>query len=260
MNDQIKGFKNEISQARKSKDNFFTWFDSATDTQASFIRGAWDFSVHILNPVSKYISTPENKTVLEIGFGGGRILAAAAAYFDKIIGVDIHDEAEYVSNELNQRGINNVTLLKSDGSSLPVGNKSIDLVYSFIVFQHLGKIDVFDNYFKEISRVLKNSGIAIIYTGRYTRYSPGRFLKLYVFVDRILELLLLKGGYKEKDTSVNHINLLVSRKYIKRICRKNNLKILGWLVSRKKVPDGIRKYGKQYGNVITKSDYKHADD
>jgi tRNA G46 methylase TrmB len=86
----VVGFKEEISKAAASTDDeFFTWFNSSKDKDAAFIRGSWDFMVHIALPSSKFLSTPEDKVALEIGHGGGRILAAASRHFQKVIGIDI---------------------------------------------------------------------------------------------------------------------------------------------------------------------------
>ena len=105
----IIGFKEEISKASNESQNaFFTWFNDAKDTDMSFIRGCWDFDIHIALPLAKYINEPEEKTVLEIGHGGGRILAAVARHFKKVIGIDIHNCNELVEMELKNRGVNNI--------------------------------------------------------------------------------------------------------------------------------------------------------
>ncbi|MBI5728358.1 MAG: SAM-dependent methyltransferase, partial [Candidatus Magasanikbacteria bacterium] len=36
------------------------------------------------------LTDPKRQTALEIGCGGGRLLAAAAAVFGRVIGIDIH--------------------------------------------------------------------------------------------------------------------------------------------------------------------------
>ena len=88
----IHGFREEISKAANlTDDEFFTWFDSSKDKDAAFVRGNWDFMVHIASPAAKFLSSPEEKVVLEVGHGGGRILAAASRYFGNAIGVDIHE-------------------------------------------------------------------------------------------------------------------------------------------------------------------------
>src|SRR5258708_589853 len=86
----IVGFREEIAKASgRSPQEFFTWFDDATDPDDAFVRGAWDFSIHIAQSLAPFLSHPEEKTILEIGHGAGRILATAARHFRHALGVDV---------------------------------------------------------------------------------------------------------------------------------------------------------------------------
>ena len=60
------GFREEIAKAAsQGKDAFFTWFDNAADTDMAFVRGNWDFLIHIALPLSIHLKCPEEKTILE---------------------------------------------------------------------------------------------------------------------------------------------------------------------------------------------------
>ena len=98
--------------------------------------------MHIARPLAGRVTEPETKTVLEIGYGGGRLLAAASRAFGKAVGVDVHDCRTTVSAELGRLGVSNVELHCSDGRTLPVSDQSVDVVYSFIVLQHLERLEV----------------------------------------------------------------------------------------------------------------------
>lgn len=253
VRDHITGFKEEIQRAaEQNNDAFFTWFSDIKDTDASFVRGSWDFMVHIASPVSRYVSAPEDKTALEIGYGGGRILSAASISFKKVIGVDIHENADVVEREYKRRGIKNHTLIKTDGSSIPVPDESIDIVYSFIVFQHVEKIEIFKKYISETSRILKPGGIAILYFGRKRFFSGNTTSKLLYWVDRILENVLLSKGFKQIPNKVNCTNLFVTASLAKRISRSHHFEVLKVVASRRKVPDGIKVFGGQHGLVLRK--------
>jgi len=247
------GFKEEINRARESsKDSFFTWFDAAQDTNSSFVRGAWDFSAHFAYPVAKYISNPESKTALEIGYGGGRILAAAAQHFNYVIGIDLHKHLDLVKDELNSRGIKNFEIHVTDGKSIPLNDASVDVVFSFIVFQHLEKIDIFLKYLEETYRVLKQGGVAVLYFGRFRHFSNNRDKKYLYLLDRLYERLVLREGFREIPARVNETNLIVTLNYAVKSAKAFNFKICEVLVSRKKVPDGFNLYGGQHGFILTK--------
>jgi ubiquinone/menaquinone biosynthesis C-methylase UbiE len=250
----IVGFKEEISKAAAMSDNeFFTWFDGAKDKNTAFIRGGWDFTLHVALPFSKFLSTPEEKVALEIGYGCGRVLAAASRCFRNVIGIDIHDYNEKVDEELKTRGINNCQLIKTEGKEFPIENDSIDCVYSFIVLQHVEKMDVFNNYLNETHRILKKGGLSVLYFGRKYTFSLNKSSKLLYLVDRILERILLPKGFQEVPARVNCTNLMVSLPHAKYLAKQAGYEVLSVLVSHKKVPDGINLYGGQNGLVLRKT-------
>lgn len=249
----IIGFREEIdSAARRGKDAFFTWFDNAQNADVVFLRGQWDFMVHIGLPLSKYISNPEDRIALEIGHGGGRILLAACRSFKKAIGVDVHNNNKLVEAELKSRGVSNFELFKTDGSTIPVEDSIVDIVYSFIVLQHVEKIDIFKRYLEETYRVLKSGGIAILYFGRKCFYSSNSKSNFSYLIDCLLERLLLRKGFEELPAKVNCKNLVVSLRYAKKLAKECGFLALKKCVSHKKVPDGIALYGGQHGLILKK--------
>lgn len=249
----VVGFREEIQRAvSKGKDFFFRWFNNATDADAAFVRGNWDFAFHIANPVSPFLKEPENKVALEIGYGGGRLLASACRFFKSVIGVDIHEQSGVVSDELKKRGITNLQLLQADGKSITLEDGSVDFVYSFIVLQHVEKIAVFNRYLEESYRVLKPDGLALLYFGRRSLFSLGKNSVCLYLLDRLMEWSGLKGTYAELPAAVNDINLFVSLPYAKRLARRIGFSVLSEFVSRKNVPDGLHLYGAQHGLVLKK--------
>ena len=250
----IIGFKEEISKAAAINDDlFFTWFDSAKDKHAAFIRGNWDFMIRIALPCSPYLANPENKIALEIGHGGGRILAAACNYFQKVVGVDIHDNNDKVDVELKSKGLISYQLMQTNGNEIPVEDSSIDLVYSFIVLQHVEKISIFKNYLKEAFRILKAGGLAVLYFGRKGILSNNKRSKILFLMDKLAEPFLLPKGFQEIQAKVNCTNLVISLSHAKLLAKKEGFTVLSQLVSHKSVPDGIQLFGGQHGLVLKKN-------
>jgi SAM-dependent methyltransferase len=246
------GFQEEIRKAAKeSPDVFFNWFDeSGGDVDTNFIKGQCEFSLYILMPVLYHLKELSQKTALEIGYGGGRLLAAAARSFGTVIGIDIHDQAEIVKAELCRRGIDNVTLLKSNGESIPVDDASIDFVYSFIVLQHVEKISIFNNYIAETARVLRSGGVAVLFFCRPYTFSADTSSRSLFALDTLLERLDPRG-YREIMAKVNCNNLKVSLQYGARQAQKQGLAILGSGISRR-LPDYSR-YGRQHFLALKKN-------
>lgn len=251
--DHVAGFREAIAQAARQDENaFFGWFDHADDKESSFVRGSWDFLWHIAQPLTPYLTRPETKTALEIGHGGGRLLAAAGRCFQFVIGVDIHDENDKVHVALRDRGVRNAQLMKSEGARLPVGPAHVDCVYSFIVLQHVETYAVFKRYFEETYRVLRPGGLAVLYFARRYRWSFNRSSRLLYGLDRLLEPLLLWKGYEELAAPVNSTNLRVSLRQATSLARAIGFEVVRTLVSRRRVPDGAALYGGQHGLVLKK--------
>lgn len=254
----IDEFREGIKKAKNiSRDAFFTWFDGGENTDAAFIKGSWDFASHIAEPLFLHVESPHNKTILEIGYGGGRVLLAASRYFKKAVGVDIHTCDDMVSKELKARGALNVTLHKTDGKTIPLSESSVDVVYSFIVFQHLERIEMFKQYINETYRVLKQNGIAVIYFGRFCPLSHNKSCLFWYCLDRMLERIFLRKGWREIPTKANYINLIVRMDYAKKIAKAAGFSIMHELVSHQRSDQSKNKgkamYGLQYGLVLKKN-------
>ena len=188
----ITGFQEEIAKAANSSENdFFTWFADAKDKDAAFIRGNWDFSIHIVQACARFLSNPEEKVALEIGHGGGRVIAAASRYFKQVIGIDVHENNSRVEDELKNRGVRNLRLEKTNGREIPLGDATVDFIYSFVVLQHVEKMGIFEKYLQESSRVLKKDGIAVLYFGRRCSFSVNKTSRLLYLLDRMAEIVSL---------------------------------------------------------------------
>jgi len=101
------------------------------------------------------------KEVLEIGCGIGRMSEFFASNFKNAFGIDISEEMiEQAKKRLAH--IKNLNLFATDGMSYPFPDDRFDLVFSYLVFQHMPNKGVVKRNFKEVFRVLKSNGIAKI--------------------------------------------------------------------------------------------------
>ena len=140
--------------------NFFDIDDTVTN---ALKHGFIDFSHRIFtSDFHSILGDPRDKTALEIGFGGGRLLNAASNYFGKVIGVDIHECFDRTTEILEREGCTNFELVHRDNIQT-IPDNSIDFVYSFIVFQHFSHWSEAEFYISQIERVLKVGGCGILY-------------------------------------------------------------------------------------------------
>jgi SAM-dependent methyltransferase len=213
---------------RQGADAFQDWFNRSQSVEQSFVRGYWDFSIHILTPaVCRILSAPEEKVALEIGYGGGRILNAACGFFGKVIGIDIHEDQDAVDQLLKENGRSNFQLPRADGTNLGVPRESVDIVYSFIVLQHLQSYATFMHYLREIHACLKPNGLAQLYYGCYWTLGMRTWLRSWT-----------KGYHEMPEAGVNRTSLVIRPVTVKREARRLGFRIEDSGRSYKVVPDG----------------------
>lgn len=238
-------YTDAIRQARQAGDlAFHTWFnmESSCDMNQVICRGYWDMSHHILTPtVCAHIQHPEECVALEIGYGGGRLLNAACSFFGHVIGIDIHDEHQAVERFLHAQKKTNVRLLRTDGATIGVDDNSIDLIYSFIVLQHLPSFGAFASYIRETRRCLQPGGVAQLYFGSFGRLHP---------LHRVWSFL---RGYREtKGKPANHVTLHIRTALVRRMCRQAGLRVVETGTSFYRAPDGYpdKRGGQSYVTLV----------
>ncbi len=226
-------WRQQIRNRQGDASAFVSYFDAAASVHDSYIQGAWDFSTHILKPQAiRLLGPPHGATALEIGFGGGRLLAAASRYFHKVVGVDIHDSFEQTRALLAEHGVGNAELVKGDGRTFPVPDESMDFVYSFIVLQHLPVLEVLQSNLAEVRRVLKVGKPAVLYFG----YLPFRFGQKY----RDLQTADIASSREN--------SLLLRPAFARRLLRAAGLRFVGGGRSVKK--PWLDELGQQYYAVV----------
>lgn len=254
-NSHIDGFRGEVSNVlRQSEDNFISWFNNDLTAETAIMWGKWDFAYHVANHLAPLVPNPHECRALEIGCGGGRLLSASAHYFGEVAGIDIHNELHNVKKQLSSRGINNVDLKQTDGKSIPYDHNHFDVVYSFVVLQHVEYVEILKKYFAEISRVLKPDGVGMCYVGRFHKFSAHRPVNYFrLALDMVAERIVMPQGYRDKMiTNIGGTNIQVTLPFIKKLAKESGLSVLKWNVSRKQVPHRISEFGGQYGLLLKK--------
>ena len=106
---------------------------------------------------------PKNVTVADIGCGNGRHLIPIAKHCKKAIGIDISQNLlDIVKEKLKQNNIKNTILIKSDATQIPLRDHSVDhILYIAALHNIKGRKNRIQSL-KEIKRILKNNGTALI--------------------------------------------------------------------------------------------------
>ena len=102
---------------------------------------------------------------LEIGCGAGRITQALAAEFVGVVAIDVSADMLDLARLVAPA---NVTLEQVGGAEIPLEDRSVDAVFTCHVLQHLEGLDVVAAYLREIHRVLKPGGTAMVQVGLHS--------------------------------------------------------------------------------------------
>jgi ubiquinone/menaquinone biosynthesis C-methylase UbiE len=129
----------------------------------------------------------KGKVVLDIASGSGYGTKLISAKAKKVYGVDVSTEAIEYSEK--QYGAQNITYLLGNGEEIPLEDNSVDVVVTFETIEH---IENYKKFLDEISRVLKDDGIAIVSTPNDLEFYEGNHFHLHEFTESELTNLLKK--------------------------------------------------------------------
>jgi ubiquinone/menaquinone biosynthesis C-methylase UbiE len=202
---------------------FQNWFNLCASIDDCVCNGYMDFFHRIFTPdMYECAGNPRNKTCLEVGCGGGRLLNAACTLFANGYGIDILDESSFKKTDsfLHKNGRNNFTLLHKDHLS-SIQDESIDFVYSFIVFQHFSSEDEIKAYFKFFDRVLKRDGCGKVFFGRCDTPNKDVDLRKDSFNRQIFDYTLLVSKKYALDIVNENFTVLDTGTGTKRLWNKD---------------------------------------
>ena len=176
----------------KAQENAMYYIHSVLDYRDTDVEGFWASGAealeHTLGPFD--VSIGPSDRVLEIGCGIGRITRALAGRAEKVTGVD-------VSQEMVERGrheladVANVELVVGNGVDLgqfPDG--AFDVVYSFIVFQHIPDPAITCRYIRDIGRVLRPGGWTVFQVSDFPEIHRAEFHRAILRLGPRLQRLL----------------------------------------------------------------------
>lgn len=134
------------------------------------------------------------KVVLDIASGSGYGSKILAEYAKKVYGVDVEESAiKYAQKYYSGT---NIEYLVGDGQKIPLDDASVDVVVTLETIEH---IPDYEKFIKEIKRVLKPDGLAVVSTPNDLEFAEGNHYHLHEFTYNEL-INLLKRDFKYIDS------------------------------------------------------------
>jgi len=136
----------------------------------------------------------KGKHVLDIAAGSGYGSAVLAETAKKVVGVDVDKDAIKYANKNYKTS--NVEFILGDGVSIPLPDKSLDVVVSFETIEH---IEDYRKFMSEVKRVLKPDGLLVLSTPNDVEFPESNHFHIHEFEQKELEKLVA-GYFKHRKS------------------------------------------------------------
>jgi SAM-dependent methyltransferase len=119
----------------------------------------------LVDPVLAELERPaQDSAAVDLGCGVGRFSRAFANRFREVLGVDVSEEMVRQARETNPPDAHpNLRFETGDGVTLPAADSAHDFVFSYEVFQHMPSEDVIRSNLREVARILRPGGVALLH-------------------------------------------------------------------------------------------------
>jgi ubiquinone/menaquinone biosynthesis C-methylase UbiE len=148
----------------RARENAFFFVDNRLAYDDPNVQRFWERGESDLDRVlvEMDVAIGPGDTIVEVGCGVGRLTRVLATRAARVVALDVSEEMLMRAREHNPE-LHNVEWLRGDGTSLAgVPDASADAFISLLVFQHIPDPAITLGYIREIGRVLKPEGWAII--------------------------------------------------------------------------------------------------
>lgn len=101
--------------------------------------------------IHAHVGAFSSGVILEIGCGSGRITKTLSRLFKHVVAIDI--APTMLEKAQAFVGADNVTFVESNGANVPVMPESVDIAFSYIVYQHFPSAEAVEESVPQVSGV-----------------------------------------------------------------------------------------------------------
>src|ERR1700676_3630429 len=186
------------------------------DAMSIAVGGNFDSVGQIEAEVVKFAGLREGMTLLDLGCGSGRLASKIATELDiKYFGIDVvQDLLDYAKS----KSPDHYKFIKSHTLSVPLPDRSIDMVCAFSLFTHLLHAETY-LYLQDCIRVLKPGGRIVFSFLEFA--NPGHW---HVFSETV---------EAQRASAVVHLNQFIEKASIETWCQHLNLEVENFVPGQK---------------------------
>lgn len=155
--------KHQNAKTAKTFDEFTHHYSEAVNDSINFSGLKVDFFTkvkfdYLMDICRAHFGQTKELELLDVGCGVGNIHKLVSENVGQLSGVDISNES------VNKAGAENKEVLYKtyDGETLPYADNSFDVAYAICVVHHV-PVELWENFTREMHRVVKPNGLAIIF-------------------------------------------------------------------------------------------------
>lgn len=178
---------------------------------------------------TEFIETLSYKDlVADIGCGNGRHIFPCSNNCRKVIGLDISRELLYiVKKKLNENKIQNISLIHSDFTNIPIKNNTLDAILFLASLHNIrGRINRIKSL-REVKRVLKINGRALISVwSRWQDKYRKQFINKWIFGGSSSEFGDINIYWRQNGLDIPRFYHLYSKREFHRDLNKAGLEII----------------------------------
>lgn len=173
--------------------------------------------------------------VADLGCGTGSYLLPAASVAQTACGVDFSTKLLSICAErVRESGVRNVRLVLGDIQALPLGDMSVDVVFSIATLYYVPRVEV---VIREIARVLRPRGRALLELGNawslntlVTRSSVSGVRSYHLPIGRMLRLLAEAGLRIDEHRRFQLLPMYGGPLYLRPLVTARWKLIMGWRI------------------------------
>ena len=148
-------------RARKDAFHYIASWKKDWNVESFLASGEEDFQALVAPALQRCGIAENGKAMLELGCGAGRMTGSFARRWERAYAFDISREMLGKAQQIHS-GARNIAWLLSNGTDLNcVATAKVDLVFSYLVLQHLPGEELVQCYVSEMLRVLRPGGAAL---------------------------------------------------------------------------------------------------